>query len=165
MEVISSKHNSPETAYVIADYPFGMRLRCFKRIWVETGTKGAGKGLQRIGYQTTVKRFNIEYTDNGLNLEAPMAEPRAWNKPKFSTYGSIAILWIDPSTGYVETAILGQFPWTEHLDRFADRYGDALDDEQKARFEHLDRLFRKVAERAERAAANASHTITELSPV
>lgn len=35
-------HTSPETAYVVENYPYG-GLRCTKRYWVETAAKGPRK--------------------------------------------------------------------------------------------------------------------------
>lgn len=129
-QVLPSTHNTPETAYVIEDYPFGRTLRCFKRMWVETAVKGAKKGLQRVVYQTTTKGVNVckdEYES------APMDMAHAWNKPKAGTYGVIQIMFIDPDTGYIEIDGLGQYPWEEHVAKFQAKYGDDLDETQAAR--------------------------------
>lgn len=45
-------HTSPETAYIIEDYPFGFRLRCKMRVWIESDKK---KGM-RVVRQTTDPR-------------------------------------------------------------------------------------------------------------
>ena len=42
-------YTSPETAYIIEDYPFGFRLRCKMRVWIESDKK---KGM-RVVRQTT----------------------------------------------------------------------------------------------------------------
>jgi len=59
-------HVSPETAYIVNDYPYGFRLRCKIRYWVEFNAK---KGA-RFFSQTT-------------NPKKP-GDP--WNTPKASTF-------------------------------------------------------------------------------
>jgi hypothetical protein len=59
-------HTSPETAYVVADYPYGFRLRCKIRYWLEFKT---GKGFRLVSQTTNPKRPG-----------------EVWNKPKASTY-------------------------------------------------------------------------------
>lgn len=130
MKVLPSTHNSPETAYVIDDYPFGRTIRCFKRVWIETATKGAKKGLQRIVHQTTKKSVNVckdEYD------AAPMDKPHLWNKPKAGTYGKVQIMGIDEETGHLEFDGLGEYPWDEHITKFNEKYGTQLDSEQRDR--------------------------------
>ena len=115
VQVLASTHNSPESAFIIDDYPTGRTLRCFKRIWVETGTKGAGKGLQRICYQTTVKYVN----HNKENYpSAPMQDAHLWNKVKAGVYGGIKILYVDAESGHVECDGLSQHAWPEHIAEF-----------------------------------------------
>jgi hypothetical protein len=74
-----SGHTSPDTAYLVDDYPYGYTLRCKIRYWVETATKGTAKGNQRFVSQTT-------------NPKRP-GEP--WNKPKASTYASLVVMYLD----------------------------------------------------------------------
>ncbi len=45
---ILNGHISPETAYVVEDYPYGYTLRCTIRYWLETATKGSAKGADSI---------------------------------------------------------------------------------------------------------------------
>ena len=72
-------HTSPETAYEVDDYPYGFRLRCKIRYWVETATKGAKKGRQRFMSQTT----------------NPKVAGEPWNKPKGSTYELMTFMYLD----------------------------------------------------------------------
>jgi len=65
IKTILSGHISPETAFVVEDYPYGFRLRCKIRYWLETNKKGT--------------RF-VSQTTN------PKASTEVWNKPKASTY-------------------------------------------------------------------------------
>lgn len=62
---ILSGHVSPETAYVVDDYPYGFVLRCKIRYWLESSPK---KGSRLVSQTTNPKRGH------------------AWNKPKASTY-------------------------------------------------------------------------------
>ncbi len=82
-------HTSPDTAYVVDDYPYGRRVRCQIRYWVETGTKGAGRGRQRFGSQTTnPKRGND------------------WSKPnaaKYSTYSDRVFMYLNEENGHVDS--------------------------------------------------------------
>jgi hypothetical protein len=71
-------HTSAETAYLVPDYPYG-RLRCKIRYWVETATKGSGKGEQRWVSQTT----------------NPKVPGEVWNKPKASTYSALVAMYLD----------------------------------------------------------------------
>jgi len=63
---VLSGHVSPETAYVVEDYPYGFRLRCRIRYWLE---------------------FNKTH---GVRLMSQTSNPKkpglVWNKPKASTY-------------------------------------------------------------------------------
>ena len=63
---ILAGHISPETAYVVNDYPYGYTLRCKIRYWIEYKPK--------LGF-----RF-MSQTTNPKKLGHP------WNKPKASTY-------------------------------------------------------------------------------
>jgi hypothetical protein len=59
-------HTSPDTAYVVQDYPYGFTLRCKIRYWLEFSR---GRGV-RFASQTT----------------NPKKAGDVWNKPKYSTY-------------------------------------------------------------------------------
>jgi len=64
MEILKG-HTSPETAYVVDDYPYGFRLRCKIRYWLEFHKT---HGFRLVSQTTNPKRGDI------------------WNKPKASTY-------------------------------------------------------------------------------
>ena len=59
-------HNSPETAYLVESYPYGFRLRCKIRYWLEVS---AMKGVRFVSQTTN-----------------PKLAGDVWNKPKASTY-------------------------------------------------------------------------------
>lgn len=71
-------HTNSESGYVKDDYPYGS-LRCTIRFWIETATKGKAKGQQRFGRQTT----------------NPKQPGQVWNKPHYSTYSQLAVLYLD----------------------------------------------------------------------
>ncbi len=69
-------HTSQETAYLVEDYPYGRRLRCKIRYWVETATKGAKRGQQRMVSQSTDPRRDNE----------------VWNKPDTTSRGGYSLM-------------------------------------------------------------------------
>jgi hypothetical protein len=70
---------SPETAYLVEDYPYGRRLRCRVRYWIDTPTAGAYRGAQRLLHQTT----------------DPRRPGQPWNKPRGSTYALRTWMYLD----------------------------------------------------------------------
>jgi hypothetical protein len=66
---------SQETAFVQPDYPYGRRLRCQRRVWIETNPR---HGM----------RF-VTQTSN------PKRRGEVWNKPHTSTYSDLIGLWVD----------------------------------------------------------------------
>lgn len=81
---ILKDHISPETAYIVADYPYGFRLRCQIRYWLEYKP---GKGIRCISQTSNPKKPGL-----------------VWNKPKASTYCRFGgALWLD-AAGHVQFA-------------------------------------------------------------
>jgi hypothetical protein len=97
--------NSAETAHISFAYPMGFRRKCLHRSWVETATKGAGKGQQRFVTQTTHNSFNDAYTTklndegaevaNAWALEQVAAGRVRWNATKCSTYNGVAVMYLE----------------------------------------------------------------------
>ena len=98
-------YTSADTAFTVPDYPYGFRLRCQIRYWIETTKHG-----QRVVSQTT----------------NPKRPGTVWNKPKVSTYTPLRVLFIDPATGYVENAALSIYATTAQIASFEALYGAAL---------------------------------------
>ena len=73
-------HTSPETAYVVKDYPYGFKLRCSIRYWLEDRPKG-----WRLCSQTT----------------NPKKSGEVWNKEKCSTYTTNAACMYLDDEGHV----------------------------------------------------------------
>lgn len=67
-------HNSESTSFLVSDYPYGFRLRCKIRYWIESTKHG-----DRFCSQTTNPRANGE----------------VWNKPKKSTYYKMIFMFIN----------------------------------------------------------------------
>lgn len=74
---ILNGHDSAETAYVVDDYPYGFRLRCKIRYWLEFRS---GHGHRFVSQTTNPKIQGRE----------------VWNKPKGSTYSNgPAVMYLD----------------------------------------------------------------------
>jgi len=100
-------HTSPETAYVVDDYPYGFKLRTSIRYWVETKSTFG----QRLCSQT-VNPKNGKY-----------------NKPKCSTYSPVEVLGLDEK-GYVKGEALSYYDDYPVWEDFAAKY--QLDEYQTA---------------------------------
>jgi hypothetical protein len=74
IEKVLKGHVSEDTAYVVDDYPYGFRLRCKIRYWVETTKHGS--------------RFCSQTTN-------PKVAGEKWNKPKKNTYSDLCALFIN----------------------------------------------------------------------
>lgn len=61
-------HIDQDTAYLVDDYPYGFRLRCKIRYWVETAYRRSSAGMQRFVSQTT----------------NPKLPGESWNRPRQS---------------------------------------------------------------------------------
>jgi hypothetical protein len=121
-------HTSPDTAYVVKDYPYG-GMRCKIRYWIETGAKGATKGKKRVVSQTT----------------NPKRPGEVWNKPKpGSTYSLFAYLYLNHANNHVEWMTIpfgtggDEDTRVRHMGIYA-----ALGDEDRARYDAVLRLSRK----------------------
>src|SRR4029078_3617524 len=95
------------TAYTVEDYPYGFRLRCKIRYWIEYSVK---KGF-RFCSQTS------SHKASGL----------VWNKPKKGTYSLIMmVMFLDSETGYVEHRAISQYENIEQCKAFKEKYADCL---------------------------------------
>lgn len=104
-------HDSEENAYIVNDYPYGFRLRCKIKYWVET-KKGQG---QRFCSQT-------------LNPKTDK-----WNKPKKGTYHVILGMFINEE-GYVTHETLSSGGWSkeEDIKRFEELFSPLTEYQQGA---------------------------------
>ena len=105
-------HVSPETAYVVDDYPYGFRLRCKIRYWLEYKAK---KGVRFVSQTTNPKRPG-----------------EVWNKPKASTYCRFGgCMTLDDSNGHVHWTGLTEYCDGAEAKAWADKYADGVPEEAK----------------------------------
>ena len=125
---ILTGHISPETAYVVDDYPYGFRLRCKIRYWLEFSPK---RGFRFVSQTTKPKRGNV------------------WNKPKASTYCRFGGCMYLNEEGHVTWAGLTEYSNGIEAKAFADKYGDGVPEAGRA-------MLNKWV--AAKLAYDASHT-------
>lgn len=92
---VLSGHTSPETAYVVSDYPYGFRLRCAIRYWLEFVPK---KGVRLWSQTTNPKRAG---------------EP--WNKPKASTFCRFGGAMFLDDAGHVKWSGVNEYHSAEEI--------------------------------------------------
>lgn len=101
MEILAG-HTSPETAYVVSDYPYGFRLRCSIRYWLEYTPK---RGFRLWSQTTNPKRGNT------------------WNKPKASTYARFGgCIYLDDQ-GHVQWSGLTEYCTGAEAKAWHDKFG------------------------------------------
>ena len=110
------QHVSPETSYVVEDYPWGFRLRTTIRYWIETSE--AKNGGQRFCSQTINPKTG------------------KWCAPKKSTYSNVEILYLDEK-GHVKVSAINMYTDNEKLRKFAETHGDNLTEFQKNQLKEL----------------------------
>lgn len=103
--VLPNTHISADTAYVVADYPFGFKLRCTMRYWIEYKP---GMGFRLVMQSSNPKR------------------PGTWNKPKAGTYSKFgAALYLDENE-HVKCAGLTEYASVAEIEAFIERYFDGV---------------------------------------
>lgn len=98
-------HVSEDTAYVVDDYPYGFRLRCKIRYWLQYNPK---HGFRLASQTTNPKRGNI------------------WNKPNFSTYSRFAGCMFLDDENHVQWAGLSEYSDAKEALAFAQVYGEGV---------------------------------------
>jgi hypothetical protein len=97
-------HTSEETAYIIADYPYGFKLRCTMKVWLEYRE---GKGFRMVTRTSNPKK------------------PGVWNKPKESTYSALgACLYLDEQ-GHIHQSAVSLYSSVEDIRAFAEGFPGA----------------------------------------
>jgi len=124
-------HTSPETAYVVEDYPYGFRLRTSIRYWLETNKNGTRFVSQTVNPKTG-----------------------AWNKPKASTYVQLGVMVRDEDNGHISWTGWTPYAGEDGLREFESTYADALTAFDKAHIAGLFVIYAKIAARkAQQVAA------------
>lgn len=130
-------HISEETAYVVNDYPYGFRLRCKIRYWIETHPKHGFRACS----QTTNPKLSFE----------------KWNTPKKSTYSKIAeCMYLTESDGHVHFCALSQYSDLKESVAFKEKWGHCLNQDA---LKSLD-LWIKMKEIYEKARDEGKVTFT-----
>lgn len=113
MQILTG-HISPDTAYIVADYPYGFRLRCKIRYWLEFKPK--------VGF-----RF-VSQTTN------PKRDGEVWNKPKASTYCRFAGCMFLDDAGHVQWDGLTEYSNGAECKAWADKFGEGVPEAGRATF-------------------------------
>lgn len=92
-------HISPESAFVVQDYPYGFVQRCQIRYWTEENKRG-----QRFVSQT-------------LNPKTGR-----WNKPKAGAYDPAVIMYLETDSGHVRSFSLSYYDPLEVWEAWAERF-------------------------------------------
>lgn len=101
MKILPGTHVSPETAYLVDDYPYGFKLRCQMRYWLEHKPKHGFRLMQQ--------------TSNPK-------KPGTWNKPKAGTYARFgAALYLDDAD-HVHCAGLSEYSTGAGAKAWSDEY-------------------------------------------
>jgi hypothetical protein len=103
MTILPNTHTSADTAYYVDDYPYGFRLRCKIRFWIEHHPK---RGFRFVSQTTNPKR-----------------EGTVWNKPKASTYSRFGGAMYLDENGYVQFRGLSEYCTGREAQEFLDTYG------------------------------------------
>lgn len=106
MQVLQG-HYSQATAHVVDDYPYGFRLRCKIRYWLEVNAKGT-----RFWSQTTNPKRPIE----------------VWNAPKASTYSLVGAMYLDENN-HVQWSGLSPYDVSK-CRAYLDKYREGMTPEQ-----------------------------------
>jgi hypothetical protein len=99
---ILAGHISPETAYVVEDYPYGFTLRCKMAYWLEFNKS---HGVRLISQTTNPKRGHI------------------WNKPKASTYCRFGGCMFLDDAGHVQWSGLTEYTDGAQASAWLEAYG------------------------------------------
>lgn len=108
MTQILKGHISPETAYVVEDYPYGFRLRCQIRYWLDCSLK---RGVRLMSQTSNPKRAGL-----------------VWNKPKASTYCLFGGCMYLDDDGHVQWAGLHEYTNGVEASTYRDTYGAGVPD-------------------------------------
>lgn len=126
-EILKPIHTSPETAYVVEDYPYGFRLRCKIRYWLEYS--------KTHGY-----RF-VSQTTN------PKRAGEHWNAPKKSTYVDLAAVLYINEDGHLKWSGLHKGSKSETIKAWLEECREGLTQEAIENCEKYTELSRLVEEK------------------
>ena len=102
-------HISAEIAYLVDDYPYGFRLRCKIRYWLEVDKN---KGV-RFCSQTSNPKITSQLV---------------WNKPKKSTYSRYGGCMFLDENGHVKWDGLTEYSDYQEAYNFREKYNEGIPD-------------------------------------
>lgn len=120
-------HTSEATAYVVDDYPYGFRLRCKIRYWLEHHKT---RGFRFVSQTTNPKR---------------PGEP--WNKPKASAYSAIAGCMYLDEQGHVHWHNVSEYTSAAQALEYVETFPGALSEELQMLARLRVRFYRQLAAR------------------
>lgn len=106
MRLLQNTHISPETAYVVEDYPYGFRPRRKIRYWLDAHPKGGARLMSRT---------------SNPKLPGPV-----WNKPKVSTYALFGGAMYLDDEGHAQWAAPREYISAAERVAWRDTYGPAV---------------------------------------
>ena len=113
--VLPGMYVSADTAYVVEDYPYGFRLRCKIRYWLEVHPR---LGVRMMSQTTNPQKPGI-----------------VWNKPKGSTYAYVAAAMYLDENGHVQQAALSEYTDAAESEAFRDQFADGVPDPARAKLD------------------------------
>ncbi len=124
-------HTSPETAYRVEGYPYGFRLKCSIRYWLEYSPK---KGFRFCSQTTNPKVEGVE----------------VWNAPKKSTYSMLGVMGLNDE-GHVVWTGCSIYDFVK-LEEFGKEYASSFDENQQAVFDFATKAYKRYQEKKAAAA-------------
>lgn len=124
---ILSGHTSFESAFLVEDYPYGRTLRCKRKCWIETASKGSKIGQMRL----------VTCTTN------PKIAGEIWNKPHAGQYSDFLIMYLDAQTGYIETDAVN-INSLSRVEKFKAQWYEMLTPEQRTCFDKVETRARQL---------------------
>lgn len=114
MRIILKGHVSPETAYLVEDYPYGFRLRCKIRYWLEW--------KPRLGFRLMTQTLN--------------PKNNRWNNAKAATYAKFGAALYLNDEGHVRVSVLTEYCNGAEAKAWSDQWRHTI--ENKAALATLD---------------------------
>lgn len=109
-------HTSEDTAYLVLDYPYGFKLRCSIRYWLESHPI---KGFRFVSQTTNPKKGNV------------------WNSPKKSTYSLLAACMYLDENNHVKWTSIHEYTSAEYFLTFLQNFPEIqLSDEHVGRLKY-----------------------------
>lgn len=108
MIVLANTHISAESAYVVDDYPYGFKMRCKIRYWLECKRD---HGVRAMSQTTNPKRGGI------------------WNKPKAGTYWKFGAAMFFDGDNHVQFSGLSEYTDFAESKAWVAKFGDGVPEE------------------------------------